>query len=119
MHSAMELRADHDLTDVPSIVRGAVKLGLFESVIVLLVSLVSHLLMDGLLQTVLTGVIVARASGGRMPVGDERKLGRSRSRGWLSGPAMGCIYADQATPCRQPDSQSSDGAVAPSLSSRL
>jgi len=58
MHSAMELRADHDLTDVPSIVRGAVKLGLFESVIVLLVSLVSHLLMDGLLQTVLTGVIV-------------------------------------------------------------
>jgi hypothetical protein len=58
MTSAMELRADHDLTDVPSIVRGAVKLGLFESVIVLLVSLVSRLLMDGVLQTVLIGAIV-------------------------------------------------------------
>jgi len=58
MQSAMELRADHDLTDVPSIVRGAVKLGLFESVIVLLVSLVSRLLMDGVVQTVLLGLIV-------------------------------------------------------------
>jgi hypothetical protein len=58
MQSAMELRADHDLTDVPSIVRGAVKLGLFESVIVLLVSLVSRLLMDGVVQTVLLGIIV-------------------------------------------------------------
>ena len=35
MHSAVELRADHDLTDVPAIVRGAVKLGLLESVLVL------------------------------------------------------------------------------------
>ena len=58
MQSAMELRADHDLTDIPSIVRGAVKLGLFESVIVLLVSLVSRLLMDGVLQTALIAVIV-------------------------------------------------------------
>jgi hypothetical protein len=58
MQSAMELRADHDLTDIPSIVRGAVKLGLFESVIVLLVSLVSRLLMDGIVQTVLLGLIV-------------------------------------------------------------
>jgi len=58
MQSAMELRADHDLTDIPSIVRGAVMLGLFESVIVLLVSLVSRLLMDGVVQTVLTGIIV-------------------------------------------------------------
>jgi hypothetical protein len=58
MHSAMELRADHDLTDVPAIVRGSVKLGLLESVIVLLVSLASHLLMNGVLQTVLIGVIV-------------------------------------------------------------
>jgi hypothetical protein len=58
MHSAVELRADHDLTDVPSIVRGAVKLGLLESVIVLLVSLVSHLLPNGVLQTVLIGAIV-------------------------------------------------------------
>jgi hypothetical protein len=58
MHSAMELRADHDLTDVPAIVRGAVKLGLLESVIVLLVSLASRLLMNGPVQTVLIGVIV-------------------------------------------------------------
>jgi hypothetical protein len=58
MHSAMELRADHDLTDVPAIVRGAVKLGLLESVIVLLVSLASHLLMNGVVQTVLIGLIV-------------------------------------------------------------
>jgi len=58
MHSAMELRADHDLTDVPAIVRGAVKLGLLESVIVLLVSLASRLLMNGPLQPVLVGLIV-------------------------------------------------------------
>jgi hypothetical protein len=58
MPSAMELRADHDLTDIPSIVRGAVKLGLFESVIVLLVSLVSRLLMDGVVQSILLGIIV-------------------------------------------------------------
>jgi hypothetical protein len=58
MHSAMELRADHDLTDVPAIVRGAVKLGLLESVIVLLVSLASRLLLNGPVQTVLIGLIV-------------------------------------------------------------
>jgi hypothetical protein len=58
MQSAMELRTDHDLTDVPSIVRGAVKLGLFESVIVLLVSLVSRLLPDGVVQSVLLGILV-------------------------------------------------------------
>ena len=58
MHSAMELHADHDLTDVPAIVRGAVKLGLLESVIVLLVSLASRLLMNGGLQILLIGLIV-------------------------------------------------------------
>jgi hypothetical protein len=58
MHSAMELRADYDLTDVPSIVRGAVKLGLLEAVVVLLVSLASRLLMNGVVQTVLVGAIV-------------------------------------------------------------
>jgi hypothetical protein len=58
MHSAMELHADHDLTDVPAIVRGAVKLGLIESVIVLLVSLASRLLMNGPVQTLLIGLIV-------------------------------------------------------------
>jgi hypothetical protein len=58
MQSAMQLHADHDLTDIPWIVRGSVRLGLLESVIVLLVSLVSRLLMNGVLQTVLIGAIV-------------------------------------------------------------
>lgn len=60
MHSAVELHAGHDLTDIPSIVRGSVKLGLLESVIVLLISLVSRLLPNGVLQTVtLAGIVVA------------------------------------------------------------
>ncbi len=59
MHSAVELRAGHDLTDIPSIVRGSVKLGLLESVIVLLISLVSRLLPNGVLQTVaLAGIVM-------------------------------------------------------------
>ena len=58
MHSAVELRADHDLTDVPAIVRGAVKLGLLESVVVLVISLVSRFLPNGVLQTAVLGVIV-------------------------------------------------------------
>jgi len=44
MDSAAELHGDHDVTDVPSIVRGAVLLGLFEAVIVLLFSLASRFL---------------------------------------------------------------------------
>jgi hypothetical protein len=51
MHSAAELRAGHDLTDVPAVVRGSVLLGLLESVLVLLISLVSRLLPNGPLQT--------------------------------------------------------------------
>ena len=58
MHSAVELRADHDLTDVPAIVRGSVKLGLLESVIVLVISLVSRFLPNGVLQTAVLAVIV-------------------------------------------------------------
>jgi hypothetical protein len=58
MHPAVELRSDYDLTDIPGIVRGAVKLGLIESVIVLLVSIVSHLLPYGALQTILLALIV-------------------------------------------------------------
>ncbi len=58
MHSAVELRAGHDLTDVPAIVRGAVKLGLLESVLVLVISLVSRFLPNGVLQTAVLGVIV-------------------------------------------------------------
>jgi hypothetical protein len=44
MDSAAELHGDHDVTDVPSIVRGAVLLGLYEAVIVLLFSLASRFL---------------------------------------------------------------------------
>ena len=58
MHSAVELRADHDLTDVPAIVRGAVKLGLLESVLVLVISLVSRFLPNGVLQTAVLAVLV-------------------------------------------------------------
>ena len=53
MHSAVELRADHDLTSVPALVQGSVKLGLLEAVIVLVISLISRLLPLGLLQTAL------------------------------------------------------------------
>ena len=65
MHSAVELRADHDLTDVPAIVRGAVKLGLLESVIVLVISLVSRLLPNGALQTAHARRDRARRAGRR------------------------------------------------------
>ncbi|MGN6393620.1 MAG: hypothetical protein ACTHM9_15440 [Gemmatimonadales bacterium] len=58
MHPAVELRTDHDLTDIPAIVGGSVRLGLIESLIVLLVSIVSHLLPNGALQTVLLALIV-------------------------------------------------------------
>jgi hypothetical protein len=44
MASAAELQRDHDVTDVPSIVRGAVMLGLFEAIMVLLLSLASRYL---------------------------------------------------------------------------
>jgi hypothetical protein len=57
MHSAAEARGDYDLTDVPSIAAGAIRLGLFESVIVLLFSLGSRLL-DGPLETVVLAVIL-------------------------------------------------------------
>jgi hypothetical protein len=59
MHSAVELRADHDLTSVPALVQGSVKLGLLEAVIVLVISLISRLLPLGLLQTaLLAGALV-------------------------------------------------------------
>ena len=58
MHSAVELRSAHDLTDVPSIVRGAVKLGLLEAVMVLLISLASRLLPNGVLQTIIVGILL-------------------------------------------------------------
>lgn len=44
MATAAQLQRDQDVTDVPSIVRGSVLLGLFESVAVLLISLASRYL---------------------------------------------------------------------------
>jgi hypothetical protein len=57
MDSAAELHRDHDVTDVPSIVRGAVLLGLFEAVMVLLLSLASRFL-AGPLETVVLAVLL-------------------------------------------------------------
>jgi hypothetical protein len=58
MHTAVDLRADHDLTDVPSIVRGAVKLGLLEAVFVLLFSLASRFLPGGPVETIVLALIL-------------------------------------------------------------
>lgn len=57
MDSAAELHGDHDVTDVPSIVRGAVLLGLFESVMVLLLSLASRFL-SGPIETALLAILL-------------------------------------------------------------
>lgn len=58
MHPAVEMQADHDLTGVPLIVGGAVKLGLLEAVLVLLFSLALRLLPGGPLETVVLAVIL-------------------------------------------------------------
>ncbi|HWB41489.1 MAG TPA: hypothetical protein VG500_09535, partial [Gemmatimonadales bacterium] len=57
MASAAELQRDHDVTDVPSIVRGAVLLGLFEAVMVVLLSLASRYL-SGPLETAVLAVLL-------------------------------------------------------------
>ncbi|MGH7497452.1 MAG: hypothetical protein ACREL3_01210 [Gemmatimonadales bacterium] len=58
MHPAVELHATQDVTDVPSIVRGAVKLGLIESVVVLLFSLASRFLPGGPIETIVLAPIL-------------------------------------------------------------
>jgi hypothetical protein len=57
MTSAAELRRDHDVTNVPWIVRGSVLLGLLESLIVLVFSLVNRFL-DGPAEVVLLALIL-------------------------------------------------------------
>ena len=57
MTTAAELHGEHDITAVPAIVAGAVKLGLLESVLVLLFSLASRLLV-GPLETIVCAVIL-------------------------------------------------------------
>jgi hypothetical protein len=62
MSSAAELHGDYDLTDVPSIVRGAVVLGLLEAAVVLLFSVVNRLL-DGPVETILLALILLAGVG--------------------------------------------------------
>jgi hypothetical protein len=57
MTSTAEARGDYDLTAVPWIVSGAVKLGLIEALLVLLFSLASRWL-DGPIETILRGLII-------------------------------------------------------------
>jgi hypothetical protein len=58
MNPAVELHAAEDVTDVPWIVRGAVKLGLMESVFVLLFSLASRFLPAGPVETIVLAIIL-------------------------------------------------------------
>src|SRR3954467_8764567 len=57
MTSTAEVSRDHDLTAVPAIVAGSVKLGLIEAVLVLLFSVASRLL-AGPVETIVCGIIV-------------------------------------------------------------
>jgi hypothetical protein len=57
MTSTAEARGEYDLTAVPWIVSGAVKLGLIEAVLVLLFSLASRWL-DGPIESILRGLII-------------------------------------------------------------
>ena len=58
MSSAVELERDIDRTDVPFIVRGAVKIGLITAIAVLLYSLVSRFT-DGVVESALKVLIIA------------------------------------------------------------
>ena len=57
MTSTAELNRDYDLTAVPAIVAGSVKLGLLEAILVLLFSLGSRLL-SAALETIVCGIIL-------------------------------------------------------------
>ncbi len=60
MSAAVHAHAGADLTDLPYVLRAAVKLGLLESAAVLVIGLVSKYL-DGILETALLGVLVTVA----------------------------------------------------------
>jgi hypothetical protein len=57
MGSAVELPGDYDLTAVPRVVRGAVILGTIESVIVVLMSVITRLT-GGILEAVVGGIVL-------------------------------------------------------------
>ena len=63
MHSAVDVPGDFDQTDVPSIVRGSVLLGLFESVVVLLFSLGSRFLAPPVETVVLAVILLVGLAG--------------------------------------------------------
>ena len=58
MTSTAELQREYDLTAVPAIVQGAVKLGLFQAIVVLLFALASRFL-SGVPEVIICGVILA------------------------------------------------------------
>jgi hypothetical protein len=57
MSSTAELRDSYDVTDVPSVVAGSIKLGLIEALLVLVFSVASRLL-GGVLETIVCALIV-------------------------------------------------------------
>jgi hypothetical protein len=57
MSSTAELKGEYDLTRVPMIVQGAVKLGLLESIVVLLFALASRFL-GGVVEVIVCGIIL-------------------------------------------------------------
>jgi riboflavin transporter FmnP len=57
MHAAVELPGDYDLTAVPRIVRGAVTLGAIESIIVVLMSVITRLT-GGVIEAVIGGLVL-------------------------------------------------------------
>ena len=58
MTSTAELQREYDLTAVPAIVQGSVKLGLFQAIVVLLFALASQFLND-VLEVIVCGIILA------------------------------------------------------------
>jgi hypothetical protein len=61
MGSAVELPGEYDLTAVPRVVRGAVILGTIESVVVLLMSLITRLT-GGVVEAVIGGIVSSPGS---------------------------------------------------------
>jgi hypothetical protein len=58
MTSTAELHKDYDLTAVPAIVQGSVKLGLLQAIVVLLFALASRFL-SGVFEVLVCGIILA------------------------------------------------------------
>jgi hypothetical protein len=57
MHAAVELPGEYDLTAVPRIVRGAVILGAIESIVVVLMAIITRLT-GGVVEAVLGGIVL-------------------------------------------------------------